>query len=220
MMREIDQLDAFSDGVGGLEKNLSDAAASTAALSGELREVRVGIGETVRDLGNLQNGFSNGLRKAFDGLVLDGMKLSEALNTVATSMVDTVYNNAVNPVTDQLGGLLANGLNAVVSGLMPYKDGAPFSQGRVMPFARGGVVSGPTSFPMRDGSGLMGEAGPEAIMPLARGADGKLGVRGAGGGTVNVTMNIQTPDARGFERSQAQIAAQMSRMLSRGQRNR
>ncbi|MCX7299281.1 MAG: phage tail tape measure protein [Rhodobacterales bacterium] len=219
-MREIDQLDAFSDGVEGLEKNLSDAAASTATLSGELREVRVGIGETVRDLGNLQNGFSNGLRKAFDGLVLDGMKLSDALNMVATSMVDTVYNNAINPVTDQIGGFLANGLNAVVSGLMPYKDGAPFSQGRVMPFARGGVVSGPTSFPMRGGTGLMGEAGPEAIMPLARGADGKLGVRGGGGGTVNVMMNIQTPDARGFERSQAQIAAQMSRILSRGQRNR
>jgi phage-related minor tail protein len=45
----------------------------------------------------------------------------------------------------------------------------------------------------------MGEAGPEAIMPLARGADGKLGVRGGGGGTVNVMMNIQTPDARGAQ---------------------
>ena len=90
-----------------------------------------------------------------------------------------------------------------------------FSQGRVMPFAKGGVVSsGPTMFPMRGGRGLMGEAGPEAIMPLARGADGRLGVQTAGGGRpVNVTVNVSTPDVKGFERSQSQIAAQMARAL-------
>ena len=89
-----------------------------------------------------------------------------------------------------------------------------------MPFARGGVVSGATTFPMRGGTGLMGEAGPEAIMPLTRGPDGSLGVRAQGSGSVNVTMNISTPDVQGFQRSQAQIAAQVGRVLSRGQRNR
>ena len=103
---------------------------------------------------------------------------------------------------------------------MPFADGGTFSQGRVMPFARGGVVSGPTTFPMRGGTGLMGEAGAEAIMPLARGPDGKLGVRGGGGQAINITMNISTPDAQSFQRSQGQIAAQMSRVLGRGQRNR
>ncbi len=44
----------------------------------------------------------------------------------------------------------------------------------------------------------MGEAGPEAIMPLARGPDGKLGVRGAGGGGPTIVMNITTPDVQGF----------------------
>jgi len=66
----------------------------------------------------------------------------------------------------------------------------------------------------------MGEAGPEAIMPLSRGADGKLGVRAQSGGSVNVTMNISTPDVQGFQRSQGQIATQMARALGRGQRNR
>ena len=76
-------------------------------------------------------------------------------------------------------------------------------------------------FPMRGGLGLMGEAGPEAIMPLARGPDGKLGVRGGGGSApVNVVINIQTPDVEGFQRSQSQIAAQMGRLLGQGQRNR
>ena len=90
-----------------------------------------------------------------------------------------------------------------------------------MPFANGGVVSGPTQFPMRNGRGLMGEAGPEAIMPLARGPDGRLGVQAGGGGRpVTVVMNVTTPDVQGFQRSQSQIAAQVSRALARGQRNR
>jgi len=62
-------------------------------------------------------------------------------------------------------------------------------------------------------------AGPEAIMPLSRGADGRLGVKASGGSSVNVTMNIKTPDAQSFQRSEAQIAAQMSRLMGRAQRN-
>jgi phage-related minor tail protein len=69
----------------------------------------------------------------------------------------------------------------------------------------------------------MGEAGPEAIMPLARGADGRLGVRMTEGGSarpVQVVMNISTPDVEGFRRSRSQLAADMGRALSLGQRNR
>ena len=88
-----------------------------------------------------------------------------------------------------------------------------------MPFAKGGVVTSPTVFPMRGGTGLMGEAGPEAIMPLARGPDGQLGVRAGSGRAVNVTMQVVTPDVAGFQRSQGQIVAQVSRALARGQRN-
>ena len=148
------------------------------------------------------------------------MKLSDALETVAQSMIRTTYSAAIRPVTDHVGSLVANGVNSLVGGLLPFADGAGFTQGRVMPFANGGIVSGPTHFAMRNGFGLMGEAGPEAIMPLARGADGKLGVRGGGGGVTNVVVNVQTPDVQGFQRSQGQIAAQMSRALGRGNRNR
>jgi lambda family phage tail tape measure protein len=104
---------------------------------------------------------------------------------------------------------------------MPFEKGGAFVQGRVMPFAKGGVVAQATAFPMRGATGLMGEAGPEAIMPLARGADGRLGVQAAGASRpVTVVMNITTPDVQGFQRSQTQIAAQAQRMLARGQRNR
>jgi len=219
-MNGLDQIDALDSEVSALERTLGDATAMTAAFDNQLRDIQGTLGETTRDLGNLERGFSGGLRRAFDGLVFDGLKLSDALGVVAKAMVDTAYSAAINPVMTHFGGLLANGVNSAVSSLMPYENGAPFSQGRVMPFARGGVLDGPTTFPMRGGTGLMGEAGPEAIMPLSRGADGRLGARAQGSNTVNVTMNISTPDVQGFQRSQGQIATQMARALGRGQRNR
>jgi phage-related minor tail protein len=176
---------------------------------------------TGREVTTLSNSMGGGLRRAFDGVVFDGMKLSDALKGVAKTMSDSVYSVAMKPVQNALGGLVANGLGSVLGGVMPFANGGAFSQGRVMPFAKGGVVSQPTNFAMRGGMGLMGEAGPEAIMPLARGADGRLGVQAGGGGRpVTVVMNISTPDVAGFQRSQSQIAAGASRALSRGQRNR
>lgn len=219
-MSGLDEIDALDGEVGALERTLADTAAMTAAFDNQLRDIQGTLGETTRDLGNLERGFSGGLRRAFDGLAFDGLKLSDALGMVAKSMVDTAYSAAINPVMGHFGGLLAEGVNSAVSSMMPFENGASFSQGRVTPFAKGGVVGGPMTFPMRGGTGLMGEAGPEAIMPLSRGADGKLGVASQGGGTVNVTMNISTPDVQGFQRSQGQIATQMARAMGRGQRNR
>ena len=203
-----------------LEAQMGSSVSMVAAFDGELARMRETMVFTGREVNTLSSGISGGLRKAFDGLVFDGMKLSDALKTVANTIVDTIYSIAMKPVTGALGGLLAQGISSVMGAGMPFANGGAFSQGKVMPFAKGGVVGGPTTFPMRGGRGLMGEAGPEAIMPLARGPDGRLGVQGGGGRTVNVVMNITTPDVQGFQRSQTQVAAQVSRALARGQRNR
>lgn len=218
-MAEIDALADFEAQVDALEVSLGQTASVAANFDTELRSMRQSLAATGQDVKTVERGLSRGLRRAFDGVVFDGMKLSDALENVARSMMNAAYNAALKPVTDGVGGAVANGIGTLIQGILPFADGAGFSQGRVMPFANGGVVSGPTVFPMRGGTGLMGEAGPEAIMPLSRGADGKLGVRG-GGSSVNVVMNIQTPDAESFQRSQGQVAAQMSRALGRGQRNR
>lgn len=219
-MDEIDRIDALESDVTGLETALGDASAMTAAFEDQLRDVQGSLVATTRDLGNLERGFSQGLRSAFDGLVLEGRSLTDVLGGLADKMINTAYSAAVNPVTNHFGGMLADGLNSAVSGMMPFANGASFAQGRVMPFAKGGVVSSPTTFPMRGGTGLMGEAGPEAIMPLSRGPDGRLGVRGGGGGSMTVNMNISTPDVQGFQRSRGQIAAQMTRALGRSARHR
>lgn len=211
----------LEDQIAGLEASLEGTAGMVAAFDGELARMRDTLLFTGKEVNTLSAGIGGGLRRAFDGLVFDGAKLSDALKSVGQTIIDTVYGIAIKPVQGALGGLLANGLNSLLGGASAFADGAAFSQGRVMPFARGGVVSSPTGFAMRGGRGLMGEAGPEAIMPLARGADGRLGVQAGGGGrAVTVVMNITTPDVQGFQRSQGQIAAQAQRALSRGRRNR
>lgn len=217
----MDGTDAFEDQMRDLEESLAGAQSVASSFSGELQQIRTTMADTGREVRTLSNGISRGLRGAFEGLVFDGMKASDALRKVGESILGSAYSAAINPVTRHVGQMAGAGIEAIIGSAMPFAKGAPFTQGRVMPFARGGIVSGPTTFPMRGGTGLMGEAGPEAIMPLARGPDGKLGVRGGGDARpVTVVMNVTTPDAGSFQRSQGQIAAQMSRALGRGQRNR
>jgi phage-related minor tail protein len=215
------ELNALDVPLAALEARMGTSAGMVAAFDSELARMQETMLLTGREVGTLSSSIGGGLRRSFDGLVFDGLKLSDALQMVARTMVDSVYSIAMRPVQNAFGGMLAEGINGLVGGIMPFATGGAFSQGRVMPFAKGGLVSSPTMFPMRGGRGLMGEAGPEAILPLARGADGRLGVQAGGGGRpVTVVMNIQTPDVQGFARSQSQIAAQAARALSRGQRNR
>ena len=221
MAERDDGTEALDAQLDELEASLASATSMTAAFQSELAGMQDTMLYTGREVQSMSRAIGGGLRRAFDGVVFDGMRLSDALRGVARSMVDAAYNTAMRPVQTALGGAISNGINSLVSGILPFEKGGAISQGRVMPFARGGVVQGPTPFPMRGATGLMGEAGPEAIMPLRRGPDGRLGVAAAGGAApVQVVMNITTPDVQGFRRSQTQIAAQMGRALARGTRNR
>lgn len=218
---DADQVDEFANQVAALERVMAGTMDVAAAFEGEMSTMRSTIADTSREVRSLSSGISSGLRRSFESVVFDGEKLSVALDGLGQSIAQAAYKAAVSPVFNHFGGVLGRGVESVIGGLLPFADGAAFSQGRVVPFATGGIVSGPVRFPMRGGTGLMGEAGPEAILPLTRGADGKLGVQtsGGGGGTT-VVMNISTPDAQSFERSRGQIAAKMTRALSSAQRNR
>lgn len=214
---ELERLQAEAAELG---LTLNTVADVTRAYEGMMRQLSATVNQSTKDLGKLDTGFSSSIKRAIDGIVLDGDRFSDAMRGMALSMSRTVYNQAMKPVSDYFGSALAGMVQSAVGGALPFADGAAFSQGRVVPFANGGIVTGPTNFPMRGGLGLMGEAGPEAIMPLTRTADGRLGVAAQGGGRpVQVTMNITTPDVQGFQRSQSQIAAQMARILSHGARN-
>lgn len=212
--------DSFADQLRALEGNLDETGREIQGFGVQVDRMRSGVALAERDVAKLANAFGGSLRRAFDGVVFDGARLSDALRGMARGMVGSVYDSAMRPVQGALGGAVAQGLGSLTGAIMPFADGGVISQGRHMPMG-GGVVGVPTSFGMRGAMGLMGEAGPEAILPLARGADGRLGVQapGAQARPVTVVMNISTPDVQGFERSRAQIAAQMGRALARGQRN-
>lgn len=215
------EIDTLAEQIAALEARMGAAAGMTASFDAEIARMGETLVFTGREVNTLSSGLAGGLRRAFDGVMFDGLRLSDALKQVAQTMVNSVYGIAMKPVQNALGSALAEGVAGALGGALGFAKGGAFSDGRVMPFAKGGVVAQPTGFAMRGGRGLMGEAGPEAIMPLARGPDGRLGVQAGGGARpVTVVMNISTPDVQGFQRSQSQIAAQAARALARGQRNR
>ena len=168
------------------------------------------------DLGRLADGFERSITRAFANAAVGGRKLSDVMRSLILSLSNKTLAAALRPFSEGLGAALSS----AVTGLTANARGNVFTGGVLKPFADGGVVAGPTLFPMRGGTGLMGEAGPEAILPLARGSDGRLGVRSDGGGRpVQVTFNVTTPDVSGFQRSQSEIGAMLARAIARGQRN-
>ncbi|MFO1208811.1 MAG: phage tail tape measure protein [Amaricoccus sp.] len=219
-MAEYDDFGGLEAELAGLQGTVSGLGAVTGAFRTELEGVQGSMKAAGREASGMSSTLSSSLKRAFEGVVFDGKKLSDALASVGRSISNSVLNQALAPAQGAVSSVLGKGVQSILGGLLPFAKGASFGAGRVAAFARGGVVDGPTHFPMRGGLGLMGEAGPEAIMPLARGADGKLGIRGgAGGGSVSVTMNITTPDVGGFQRSQSQVAAELNRAIARGRRN-
>jgi hypothetical protein len=87
---------------------------------------------------------------------------------------------------------------------LKFADGGVFAQNGIQKFARGGIVDKPTLFPFAKGTGLMGEAGPEAIMPLQRAANGKLGVIASGGGSTSVVVNVDASGNANVQGDQSQ----------------
>lgn len=163
--------------------------------------------------------FSSSLVTAFDGLAVKGKSFGDVLKSLTLSLSNMVLKAAFRPLDQAFGSLLQGVVGGGATSF--FANGGVISRGLPVPFADGGVIQSPIAFPLAQGrTGLMGEAGPEAIMPLTRGPDGRLGVAAAGGGGgVNVTFNVTATDAASFARSEAQVSAMLARAVSLGQRN-
>lgn len=155
-------------------------------------------------IGDLADGVGRSLSRAFRGAVLDGKSLKSVLGEVARSFADIALKAAFQPI----GNLVSGAIESLFTATNPA----------VTPFAKGGVLASPAYFPLGRGLGLAGEAGAEAILPLARGSDGRLGVASGGGGAVNVTFNVTASDARSFAASEAELSAMLLRAVRRGTR--
>lgn len=176
-----------------------------------------GFETAMKSAGDVGRQFSTTLINAFEGIAIKGKSLGEVLRKLALDLSQLVLKAAFKPLEQGfeglLGGLMKGGFGAF--------GGSAATAPMVMPFADGGVIRSPVAFPLGRGSiGLAGERGAEAILPLARGPDGRLGVAAGGGGNgVNVTFNVSTPDPETFRRTETQLAAMLARAISLGQRN-
>jgi phage-related minor tail protein len=125
------------------------------------------------------------------------------------------FRAAFRPLEQSFG----SGLASLFYGGLGTGGAASLAQGTPVPFAKGGVIASPIAFPLGGGTGVAGESGAEAIMPLARGPDGRLGVAASGSSGLNVTVNVTATDVESFRRSETQIAALLARAVGQGQRN-
>lgn len=177
-------------------RDLADADRDAAQATDDLKR-------GLDDLGQSASG-------ALAGLISGTRDWRDALGEVLQTALRIAETQLTSPeVADRAGGFLNSFLGSAASfigGL--FADGAAFHRGRVVPFAAGGLVTGPTFFPMAGGrTGMMGERPPgEAIMPLVKTPSGALGVRAEGGGgtVLNFTSNV---DARGSTMTAPQYAA-------------
>jgi phage-related minor tail protein len=161
--------------------------------------------------------FATAITKAFQQATTGGKQFDDVLKSLTLKLSNLAVQNAFKPVAKTLAG----DWQSILTGSSGASDGSVINS--LTPFASGGVINTPSYFPLSGGGlGLAGEAGPEAIVPLSRGADGRLGIAGGGGQNNgsggNVTVHIATPDPGSFQRSEAYITGQIARAVSRGQR--
>lgn len=218
----VDSLPGYLSGLestaAGYSKNLELTKALTAEQEKQ-KQLADGIGSSI----------GQGMSSAFDAVITGAEDFNTSLQKIASGvLIDIakqlmqiyVINTAINAISGLFGpktGGFLPGVNFNPSAFsMPAlaANGMVASNG-IRPFAMGGVVDQPTLFRFASGGagnlGLMGEAGPEAIMPLKRGRDGKLGVAG-GGDSIAITVNV---DAKGSEvQGDQSKAGQLAKVVS------
>jgi lambda family phage tail tape measure protein len=175
-----------------------------------------GVRERTRDLTTGSNSFAKAITAAFAQGASGAKGFDSVLKSLALRLSSLSLNLALKPLT----GALTGGLGKLFSGGLSGASGDGAADAApIQPFAKGGVIASPSFFPLGSGrTGLAGEAGPEAIMPLARGPDGRLGVAASGAAVQHVTVNIATPDAESFRRSETYLTGLIARAVARGQR--
>lgn len=214
----------YSEGLSKIGEDASEAAMKTMEFTAAVEDqgnaltgIQSGIASYLESIGTLAENIEGitvnafkGLEDAIVSLTTTGtfnfrqfaLSVIEELTRMVTRMLiiapllqfiqSLIPGGSFASAGKNLSG--AGALASVIPGFNLNANGNVFAANGVVPFAMGGIVNRPTLFPFAKGTGLMGEAGPEAIIPLKRGADGKLGV--AGGGGTNVVVNV---DASGSQ---------------------
>ena len=197
-----------TNGAGGFTPTVGPFPEDVAERGLEIQKIFEDLNITAKSIGDsLGAGIAESLFEA--------KKLSDVITDIGRSLAKQVVSKLVGAAVTS--GLTALGLpsGATAPATVASANGNVFNNGNVVPFANGGAfLNGPTLFPLAGGkTGLGGEDGPEAILPLRR-RNGKLGVESGGNSTnLNVVMNVQTRDADSFNQSKTQILADLRASL-------
>ena len=163
--------------------------------------------ESIKDVGKqiqetMENAFK-GMEDALVNFVMTGkMNFADFARSIIADLTRMFIRAQMLSMFRGLGSLFGGGGTTAIEGAVTTPNwgggrtritnalGNVYAQNGIVPFAKGGIVSQPTIFPFKNGIGLMGEAGEEAVMPLRRGKDGRLGVEASGAGVGNIVVNV------------------------------
>lgn len=194
----------YARAVAAAWKTASDATDKAKSAMGEFaleaaRSIQGALGDQLFNV--LQGNFDNigdQFKATLDRMVADAL---------AAQLARKLFGDFDK--TGKLGGFVGDVLPKILPSIFGSAKGNIVSGGQIVPFANGGIVQSKTVFPLRNGTGMMGESGPEAIMPLKRLPGGALGVQasGGGGGLVQNFYISGINDARGIREATGNLAA-------------
>jgi phage-related minor tail protein len=167
------------------EKVATTAQSTTDSMSGPMIEFTKDMEDNLKRVESMSKGIGNAFAKSFDDAILEGKKFKDVMIGLLNDIQKAIFQSLVS---QRLGDAIADGISGFFKptgagttktvSVTPSKHGNAFANGSVIPFASGGIIGGPMMFPMAGGkSGLAGEAGKEAILPLTRTPSGDLGVK-------------------------------------------
>ena len=199
------------DWLGGIRDGVNKYAKSMGTLREQMADM---VSNTFDTLGNTLGDFVATSKANFRDMTVSILQdLSKIFIRMAMMrLVSSFTGGGIGALGSSIGGMIGGG----------FANGGAFANGLQF-FASGGVftnqvVSRPTMFSHGGGFGVMGEAGPEAIMPLTRAPNGKLGVAAQGGSGVQNNVNIsvsisQTGNAESDSKADSEQGRRIARML-------
>ena len=196
----LEATEEAAGGAGGAGRSAGEALRDGADTARTAWEATT---EALRAAQERSREIAEGLAQDITGPIKDALKSGEftwetfagAVSRIAQNLASRLIDLAFKPIENALINAFSGGGSGggFLASLFGFAKGGVFAGGQELTaFARGGVVNRPMVFPFSRGIGLMGEAGPEAILPLRRGRDGRLGVEMNGAASLSSATDMST----------------------------
>jgi len=196
----LEATEEAAGGAGGAGRSAGEALRDGADTARTAWEATT---EALRAAQERSREIAEGLAQDITGPIKEALKSGEftwetfagAVSRIAQNLASRLIDLAFKPIENALINAFSGGGSGggFLASLFGFAKGGVFAGGQELTaFARGGVVNRPMVFPFSRGIGLMGEAGPEAILPLRRGRDGRLGVEMNGAASLSSATDMST----------------------------